>query len=1007
MSEPITKSSPALVPGALSAPVEPLTVVQTSGNPPVEPISDRVHQDRSPRGSRGRSSSSSGGRSGGLITGLVVLAAFGAGYLVHGLIAPSAEEGDAESVTSVSDATATVWTCSMHPQIRQPNPGLCPLCAMDLIPASSGDETEAESLRELSISREARELLNIETAPVERQYATATIRMLGKVDYDETRLSDISSWIPGRLDRLFVDYTGIEVQQGDHMVSIYSPELYSAQAELIRARQASQERRSPTAAMSAERLLESAREKLRLWGLSDEQIRQIEQQEKPSDHMTIYSPMSGIVIEKNLQEGAYVETGSKIYTIADLNQVWVLLDAYESDLVWLRYGQQIEFTSEAYPGEVFLGRIAFIDPVLNPRTRTVKVRVDVPNPHGKLKPEMFVNGRVRAQVANDGKVMVPELAGKWICRMHPGIVKDLAGDCDLCEMPLVRTESLGYVSADAEAAEPLVVPASAVLQTGTRAIVYIERGDADRPTYEGREIVLGPRAGDVFLVRSGLGEGERVVVNGNFKLDSALQLSAKPSMMSPEASDGGGGHDHGGHDARTDSGTGDGSQQHLSMAVAGQLARVLTAAREVTEALEAGDREAIRASLRSFEEALDGVDAGSLDGPNALQWKELVMRLRNGAVEARWAASEPRLREALNQLQADVGRLQGHFGLSEESGVMLAGAPFDAPRPFRQQLGRVWRAYIETQQALANDDPKTARLAVRSGLEALEAVEMSLLAGQAHDAWMTLLADFQSAINPMSQTDDLEALREHFETWSLAMTPAIASFGLAETSGPVYQLYCSMAFDFRGASWLQAGDEVRNPYFGETMLECANEVSLFWEPPSENLQEPQAADVPEPFLGQMDRLWDAYLELHQMLASDDLDRASKAADKLAEVLESIKGDSLEGPARAIWEREQENLNIAIGRMAKAEGLEPLRASFALLSEALPTVLQAFGHNLDGPIYRMQCPMAFNNRGAAWLQADDEVRNPYFGATMLGCADKVEPLLVSGARETDREDLERE
>ena len=164
----------------------------------------------------------------------------------------------------------------MHPQIRQPNPGKCPLCGMDLIPATDGGGDEADSLREVSISREARALLDLRVAPVERRYVTATVRMVGKVDYDETRLGYITAWVPGRLDRLFVDYTGVEVQEGDHMVSIYSPELYSAQAELIRARQAAQQRRSSTAALGAERLLESAREKLRLWGLTEEQIREIE-----------------------------------------------------------------------------------------------------------------------------------------------------------------------------------------------------------------------------------------------------------------------------------------------------------------------------------------------------------------------------------------------------------------------------------------------------------------------------------------------------------------------------------------------------------------------------------------------------------------------------------------------------------------------------------------------------------------------------------------------------------
>lgn len=941
---------------------------------------------------------------GGILkVGGVVLAAFLVGYLVHGLFGPATRP--ATTTAAAGGQAAEVWTCSMHPQIRQPQPGKCPLCGMDLIPAASGEGDEATSLRELSISREARELLNIETAPVERRYVTATIRMVGKVDYDETRLGYITARVPGRLDRLYVDYTGIEVQTGDHMAYIYSPELYTAQAELIRARQAARDRRTTSTAMSAERMLDSSREKLRLWGLGEDQIRQIEQQEKPTDHLTLHAPMAGIVIEKSLQEGAYVDTGTRIYTIADLNQVWVQLDAYESDLVWLRYGQQVEFSTEAYPGDVFLGRISFIDPVLNPRTRTVKVRVDVPNPHGKLKPEMFVNGRVQAQVATGGRVMAPELAGKWICRMHPGIVKERAGECDICGMPLVRTESLGYVSADAEEAEPLVVPASAVLQTGTRAIVYVERGDADRPTYEGREIVLGPRAGDAFLVRSGLSEGERVVVNGNFKLDSALQLAAKPSMMNPEGSGTGGGHDHGGAATASPAVSGaagaDVHQHHLPLAVGGQLARVLAATRTLVETRESGDREAIRAAFRSFEEALDAVDGEPLEGQAALLWKEMAMRLRNDAVEGRWAASDPRLRQAIDRLTANVDQLRERFGLTEESGALLAGGPFAAPAEFRTQLGRLWKSYLEAQQALAGDDAEAARRAARQAREALDAVDMTLLEGRAHDAWMTIDADFRAALDRLNQADGLEAQREQFESWSLAMTPTIASFGLDEASGPVYQLYCSMAFDYRGATWLQANQEVRNPYFGATMLECANEVSLFWEPGKEHPDTPEVEppEVPAAFSEQVDLLWSTYQKLQAALASDDADNALGVAASLKTTLEGIDDSALAGRARATWDREQGNLREAIGRLDGAADLNQLRAGFALLSETMPAVLEAFGRERAGPIYRMHCGMAFNNRGAAWLQSNQDVRNPYFGATMLRCADKVEQLPVGERRGT--------
>jgi len=309
--------------------------------------------------------------------------------------------------------------------------------------------------------------------------------------------------------------------------------LFSAQAELLQAVKAAQNIKPDSSELvgkSITETLEAAREKLRLLGLKQEQIKQIEKTGKPVDHLTIYAPIGGVVIEKNAAEGMYVETGTKIYTIADLSQLWVKLDAYESDMMWIRYGQEVEFTTEAYPGEVFKGRISFIDPVLNAKTRTVKLRVNVENPDGKLKPEMFVRAVVNSKIAEGGRVMDEEMAGKWICPMHLDIVKDTAGTCDICGMDLVTAESLGYVKA-ATGRAPLVVPASAVLITGKRAVVYVQIPDTKKPTYQGCKIVLGPRAGDYYIVESGLNVGEIVVTNGNFKIDSEMQLRAKPSMM--------------------------------------------------------------------------------------------------------------------------------------------------------------------------------------------------------------------------------------------------------------------------------------------------------------------------------------------------------------------------------------------------------------------------------------------------------------------------------------------
>jgi len=470
---------------------------------------------------------------GALVLGL------GIGIAMHRAMTPGAPTSGPSGppvAASADESGVTDWTCSMHPQIHREKPGKCPICGMDLIPvkknAAAGLGTNES--RSLTVTPEARALMNVQTVPVARQFVTAEVRLVGKVSYDETLLGYITARVAGRLDRLYVDYTGVTVNKGEHMYSIYSPELYYAQEELIQSVRTARER-GTAERIGGLSLVDMAREKLRLIGLTDQQIAEIERQDQPADHVTFYAPMGGIVIEKLRKEGDYVATGDRIYTIANLSQVWVMLDAYESDLVWLRYGQEVTFATEAYPGEEFVGRISFIQPVLDDMTRTVKVRVNVPNPEGKLKPEMFVRGVVRSQVADGGRVIDPDLAGKWICPMHPEVVKDGPGQCDLCGMDLVTAESLGYPADEAgEGEPPLVIPRSAALVTGKRAVVYVEVPNADQPTYEGREIVLGPQVGDYYLVRDGLKEGELVVTNGAFKIDSEIQIQARPSMMLPE-----------------------------------------------------------------------------------------------------------------------------------------------------------------------------------------------------------------------------------------------------------------------------------------------------------------------------------------------------------------------------------------------------------------------------------------------------------------------------------------
>lgn len=463
-------------------------------------------------------------------TSIIALAAgIGLGKL---MFSGQGEKSAASGPATAESPEASTWTCSMHPQIQQPGPGDCPICGMDLIPLASGDGDD-EGPRVLSMSEASRALADIQTSTVVRDYPQVDVRLVGRLDYDQTREKSLTARFPARIDELYVNYTGIRVNKGEHLATVYSPDLLTAQRELLTAWRA-----DPDSSITR-----AAREKLRLWDLLPEQIDAIIQSGEATDHFVLKAPVGGVVMTKNVKEGDYVKTGEPLFRIVDLSVLWAYLDAYESDLTWLRYGQDVSFTVESFPGETFHGQIAFIEPEVNRRTRTIPIRVNVPNEDGLLKPGMFVRAVVKSGLADDGKVYAPEFSGKWISPMHPEIVKDEPGVCDICGMDLVPAESLGYVDEEDQSA-PLIIPASSVLRTGKRAVVYVEMPDASRPTYQGREIVLGPRAGDYFIVVDGLSEGETVVTNGAFKIDSALQIKAKPSMMNPEGGGSMPGHNH-------------------------------------------------------------------------------------------------------------------------------------------------------------------------------------------------------------------------------------------------------------------------------------------------------------------------------------------------------------------------------------------------------------------------------------------------------------------------------
>lgn len=428
-----------------------------------------------------------------------------------------------------------LWTCSMHPQIRMDHFDRCPICGMDLIPVarSTAAEGHSEHANHLQLTEHAAQMARVGTVALDARPLLREIRTVGKIDFDETRMAQIASRLEGRVEQVFADFPGTLVKKGDHLVSIYSPELLATQEELLVAAKREQEQRNPAA--TGLLLSTSARRRLRLWGITEEQINEIIKNGRSQTLLTVYAPLGGTVIEKMIRAGQYVKEGDNLYTIADLTHVWLIVDVYETDLPWVRFGQTVQVSLEADPAVSFNGQVGFIEPVVNEKTRTVRVRVILKNDEGKLKPGMFAHAIVRVAIMPDGNPAPTGLEGKFACPMHPYVVSDGPSECRVCRMPLEKVP--GKPVQLNEPPQVLAVPADAVLTTGRRQLVYLDRG---KGLYELAEPHLGPRAGDYYPVLDGMKAGDRVVSRGNFLLDSQFQISGKPSLLYPEGMAGSG-----------------------------------------------------------------------------------------------------------------------------------------------------------------------------------------------------------------------------------------------------------------------------------------------------------------------------------------------------------------------------------------------------------------------------------------------------------------------------------
>jgi len=504
----------------------------------------------------------------------------------------------------------TIWTCSMHPQIRQNEPGDCPICGMELIPLESDDNSELDPMA-ISMSPTAMQIANVGTEIVGKAKPVKSVRLNGKVKADERSVYSQSSHIPGRIEKLMVNFTGEYVNKGQVIASIYSPDLVNAQEELFEARKI----------VETEPLLfNSAKEKLKNWKLTDNQIAQILESGIVKEELPILADISGYVTEKKVNLGDYIMKGMAIYEIANLNSVWILFDVYESDMAWVKKGDVVNFTVQSLPGESFKSKISYIDPVIDPMTRVAKARVEINNSGLKLKPEMFVSGTVEA------------------------------------ELP---------IKSDA-----IIVPKTAVMWTGQRSVVYIKNTTAKGVNFMMRDVTLGPALGDGFVVNEGLQEGEEIAINGTFSIDAAAQLAGKPSMMNPEGGPAMTGHNHGGGAMPTTNETSKNTvakQVSVSQNAKDALKPLFTEYLVMKDALTNDNLEVAKKAGSNILKTVDGLNMALFTGESHNVWMGLSSDLKNTLQHVQHFKTLEEIRKAFQQVSNTIIGLETSFNTNDEA----------------------------------------------------------------------------------------------------------------------------------------------------------------------------------------------------------------------------------------------------------------------------------------------------------------------------------------------------
>lgn len=439
--------------------------------------------------------------------------------------------GEGPSAVSASAAADVEYICPMMcvPPLKEP--GRCPVCAMELVPATGknagGDD------RSIIVDPASRRIANIQTVSVKTRSVDRTIRSVGELQYDEGSLKTITAYSGGRIERLFVDYTGAVVQKGDRLAFLYSPQLHAAQVEFLQTAKMQTGSSRLQAVAEANRLLRlNARQKLVELGMSETQIATLERNGKPDSRLDILAPLAGTVINRMVSQGQTVKDGEPLFQLADLSSVWLMLELFPQDAAAVRYGQRVDATLKSIPGETFSGRIAFVDPDVDPKTRTVNVRVVIDNSDGRLRIGDYARAEIVVPVGGSGRKQIydPVLASKWISPRHPHIVSDNPGQCPLCGDDLVAASKLGFTDTPPAESESLVVPRNAVLQAAGHSVIYVEE---EPGRFAIRRVITGPTVGDEIVIEQGLAADEKIATRGNFLLDSQMQLAGNPSLIDP------------------------------------------------------------------------------------------------------------------------------------------------------------------------------------------------------------------------------------------------------------------------------------------------------------------------------------------------------------------------------------------------------------------------------------------------------------------------------------------